>query len=129
MTCRRLSLGNLSAFANPVVHAQTLRERRPSRTHTSRKRTSSQQLGRKPAQSTCSRFMKRLANYHATLSTANNTKHIHKIANDDLAQLYLLLLPCLILTACRSAFVMSWSERGDFTLRCCRTQLKVQDEK
>jgi hypothetical protein len=36
-----------------------------------------------------SRFMKRLAVYHTTLSTANNTKHISKIGTNELVQLYL----------------------------------------
>jgi hypothetical protein len=36
-----------------------------------------------------SRFMRRLATFHTTLSTANNTKHIQKLTNDDLIQLYL----------------------------------------
>jgi hypothetical protein len=36
-----------------------------------------------------SRFMKRLAVYHTTLSTANNTKHINKIGTNELVKFYL----------------------------------------
>jgi hypothetical protein len=36
-----------------------------------------------------SRFMKRLAVYHTTLSTANNTKHTNKVGTDELVQFYL----------------------------------------
>jgi hypothetical protein len=39
-----------------------------------------------------SRFMKRLAVYHTTLSTANKTKHINQIGTNELVQLYLTTL-------------------------------------
>jgi hypothetical protein len=59
-----------------------------------------------------SRSMKRLAIYHTTLSTANNTKHINKIGTNELVQLYLTRLVTTMpnTTACLQEFVMSLSQ-------------------